>query len=123
MRSPNIYKIILSDDRSFRWQRHFVFWLAVFFYHLVRIGIMMPGINNWSAFGKLVEFSFFRGVIPNILFTYSVVYYLIPKCFKRGAIDSTDDTFMVQMQIRLGERDISKSKMIEVPSRKEIAYA
>ncbi|HEU0069357.1 MAG TPA: hypothetical protein VFQ26_08885, partial [Nitrospiraceae bacterium] len=79
MKYQQLYSIVFSDKRSFRWKRHILFWLAVFFYHLVRIGLMMPGINNWSAFGKLLDFSFFRGVVPNILFTYSIVYFLIPK--------------------------------------------
>src|SRR6186713_2808465 len=83
MRSPNLHNIIFSDDRSFRWKRHLLFWLAVFFYHLLRIGLMMPPINNWPALGKLLDFTFFRGVVPNILFTYSIVYYLIPKFFNR----------------------------------------
>jgi len=84
MKYQQLYSIVFSDKRSFRWKRHILFWLAVFFYHLVRIGLMMPDINNWSAFGKLLDFSFFRGVVPNILFTYSIVYYLIPKFFNRG---------------------------------------
>src|SRR5881396_556866 len=84
MRYQKLYNIVFSDKRSFRWERHLLFWLAVFFYHLVRIGLMMPGIDNWAAFGTLIEFSFFRGVVPNILFSYSIVYYSIPRFFNRG---------------------------------------
>jgi len=84
MKYQRLYNTVFSDKRSFRWQRHFLFWVAVFFYHLLRIGLMMPGIDSWSALGTLLEFSFFRGVVPNIIFTYSIVYYLIPKFFNRG---------------------------------------
>ncbi len=83
MKYQQLYSIVFSDKPSFRWKRHLLFWLAVFFYHLVRIGLMMPPINNWPALGKLLDFTFFRGVVPNILFTYSIVYYLIPKFFNR----------------------------------------
>jgi len=84
MKYRKLYNIVFSDKRSFRWERHLLFWLAVFFYHLVRIGLMMPGIDSWAAFGTLIEFSFFRGVIPNILFSYCIVYYSIPRFFNRG---------------------------------------
>src|SRR6188768_3938197 len=84
MRSSNLFNIIFSNGRDYRWKRHLLFWLAVFLYHLVRIGIMMPTVDNWSAFGRLLEYSFFRGVVTNILFTYSIVYFLIPKFFNRG---------------------------------------
>ena len=84
MKYRKLYNIVFSDKSFFRWERHLLFWLAVFFYHLVRIGLMMPVIDSWRALGTLLEFSFFRGLIPNILFTYSIVYYLIPKFFNRG---------------------------------------
>jgi|SRR5215203_334924 len=84
MKFQRLYNIVFSNNRSSRWKRHFLFWVAVFFYHQVRIGLMMPDIDSWSALGTLLEFSFFRGVVPNILFTYSIVYYLVPKFFNRG---------------------------------------
>lgn len=38
-------------------------------------------------------------------------------------IDSTDHTFIVQMQVLLNERDFVKSKTMEVVSDKKLAYA
>ena len=83
MKYPNLYNIAFSDNRSNRWKRHFLFWLSVFLYHLVRIGLMLPPVKDFYSLVSLLEFSLFRGVIPNIFFTYFVVYYLVPKFFNR----------------------------------------
>ena len=82
MKYQRLHNIIFSDDRSSRWKRHFLFWLAVFFYHLVRIGIMMPEINRTNIFSWL-EMTIYWGVITNMLFSYSIVYFLVPKFFKK----------------------------------------
>ena len=82
MRSPNLYNIIFSDDRSFRWKRHLLFWLAVFLYHLVRIGIMIP-ISDWNSLLSMLELSVFWGVIINMILCYTVVYFLVPKYIKK----------------------------------------
>jgi len=82
MRSPNLHNIIFSDDRSFRWKRHLLFWLAVFFYHLVRIGIMIP-ISGWNSLLSMLELTVFHGVILNMILCYTVVYFLVPKYFKK----------------------------------------
>ena len=82
MRSPNLYNIVFSDKRSFRWKRHLLFWLAVFFYHLVRIGIMIP-ISDWNSLLSMLELTVFHGVILNMILCYTVVYFLVPKYFKK----------------------------------------
>ena len=82
MKYQNLYNIIFSDKRSLRWKRHFLFWLAVFFYHLVRIGLMLPSFSMDAVFA-LLKTTFFWGILPTFLFTYSIVYYLIPKFFNR----------------------------------------
>ena len=82
MRSPNLYNIVFSDKLSFRWKRHFLFWLVVLLYHFARIGMMFPVINK-NSFLSLLELTIFWGLILNIFFSYSIVYYLIPKYFKK----------------------------------------
>ena len=82
MRSPNLYNIIFSDDRFSRWKRHLLFWLVVLLYHFARIGMMFPVINK-NSFLSLLELTIFWGLILNIFFSYSIVYYLIPKYFKK----------------------------------------
>ena len=83
MNFPILYNITFSDIRSNRWKRHLFFWLAVFAYHLMRIGIMVSPIKDFYSLITLLEYSLFRGVISNIFFTYFIVYYLIPKFFNR----------------------------------------
>src|SRR6187455_852320 len=82
MRSPNLYNIVFSDKGSFRWKRHFLFWLVVLLYHFARIGMMFPVINK-NSFLSLLELTIFWGLILNMFFSYSIVYYLIPKYFKK----------------------------------------
>lgn len=83
MKNLNLYNIIFSDDRSSRWKRHVLFWLGVLLYHLVRIGIMMPAMNNMQAFSKLIQFTLLYAMPINMFLVYATVYYLIPRYFKR----------------------------------------
>ena len=76
-----MHNMIFSDSRSWRRKRHFLFWLVVFLYHLLRIGIMMPALNNMSSFYSLLKFTFLHAMITNPFFTYVIVYYLMPKFF------------------------------------------
>jgi len=82
MKYQKLYNIAFSDDRSVRWERHFFFWLVIFLYHFARIGMMFPVINK-NSFLSLLELTIFWGLILNIFFSYSIVYYLIPKYFKK----------------------------------------
>ena len=82
MKYQKLYNIAFSDDRSVRWKRHFFFWLFVMLYHFARIGMMFPVINK-NSFLSLMELTIFWGLILNIFFSYSIVYYLIPKYFKK----------------------------------------
>src|SRR4249919_339330 len=83
MKYQKLYNIVFSDKRSIRWERHLLFWLAVFLYHVVRIGMMMPAINNTSAIRALLNYSLTWGVLPNMFIAYLVAYYLVPKYFNR----------------------------------------
>ena len=83
MKSLNLHSIIFSDDRSHRWKRHILFWLAVFLYHLVRISMIYPPGKIWDSRWSLLEIAIYWGVIINVLFSYTVVYYLVPKYFQK----------------------------------------
>jgi hypothetical protein len=80
MKYQKPYNIVFSDKRSFRWERHLLFWLAVFLYHVVRIGLMMPDVSIASILA-LLDFSLTWGVFPNMFVSYLVAYYLIPKYY------------------------------------------
>ena len=77
------HNIIFSPERSDRWKRHFIFWLGVLLYHLIRIGIMMPSITNMKAFSKLVKYTLMHPMVINIFLVYITVYFLIPRYFTR----------------------------------------
>ena len=79
MKYQKLYNIAFSDKRSFRWKRHFLFWLAVYVYHLLRIGLMMPPAKDISELSPLFFHACFWGVLPSMLLTYPVAYYLVPK--------------------------------------------
>src|SRR5215204_1507330 len=81
MKSGYLYDIVFSDNRSSRLKRHFLFWLAVFVYHVVRVGMMMPEVSNPSAVRALLNYSLTWGVLPNLFISYLVAYYLVPKYF------------------------------------------
>ena len=83
MKHLSLHNIIFSDNRSSRWKRHFLFWLAVFFYHLLRIGIMMPAVNNLHSMLLLFQYTITNSMIVNPFLTYSIAYFLIPKYFNR----------------------------------------
>jgi hypothetical protein len=82
MISGLVYNIIFSSDPSYRWKRHFLFWLAVFCYQFLRIGIMMP-LSGWRSFFSFLELTVFWGLVMNMIFSYSVIYFLIPRYFKK----------------------------------------
>jgi hypothetical protein len=83
MKYQSLYNIAFCDDRSDRWKRHFLFWLGVVLYHLVRIGIMMPSITNMQAFSKLVKYTLMHAMVINTFLVYTTVYFLIPRYFTR----------------------------------------
>ena len=83
MKHLSLHNIIFSDNRSSRWKRHFLFWLAVFFYHLLRIGIMMPAVNTMHSVLLLFQYTLLQAMIVNPVLTYSIVYFLIPEYFNR----------------------------------------
>jgi hypothetical protein len=77
----NFYNLIFSDRWRYKFKRHFLFWLAVFSYHFIRLSFFYP-VNRLPDnivsvfFGALVW-----GVFVNMIISYTVVYYLVPKFF------------------------------------------
>ena len=64
-------------------KRHLLFWTAVYLYHVVRLSFLFPAkqllINPW-----IILLSSFRwGVISNLIFSYTIIYFLIPKFFQK----------------------------------------
>jgi len=83
MKPGHLYNIVFSADRYYRWERHLLFWLAVFLYHVMRVGLMMPEVSSALALRALLNYSLTWGVIPNVFVSYLVAYYLVPKYFNR----------------------------------------
>src|SRR6185503_3954315 len=84
MNYNGLHNIIFSADRSWRWKRHFFFWLAVFLYHFVRIGLMFPPINSYRLLFSVLENTVSWGLMPNLFVTYTIAYYLIPRYYNRN---------------------------------------
>ncbi len=81
MKYQHLHNLIYSDKSSWRWKRHLLFWLSVFLYHMVRIGIMMPTVNSIHSMLLLCKYSMLQAMIVNPVLTYTIVYFLIPKYF------------------------------------------
>ena len=99
MKYQKLYNIFFSDKRSARWTRHFLFWLAVFFYHVMRIGLMMPALNSVSSVLALLSFTLTWSVLTNMFVCYVVVYYLVPKYFNRKRYIAFGLNIMLVMSI------------------------
>lgn len=83
MKYPKLHNIVFSDNRSWRWKRHLLFWTVVFFYHMLRVGIMMPAMNSLHSVLFLFQYTMLHAMIVNPFLTYSIAYFLIPKYFNR----------------------------------------
>ena len=82
MKYSELYSIVFSDKHSSRWKRHFLFWLAVFCYQFLRIGIMLH-VSGWSSFFSMLELTVFWGLVINMIFSYSITYFLVPRYFRK----------------------------------------
>jgi len=83
MKKKWLYSLTLSNSRLFRIERHFLFWVLVFLYHFIRIGIFYPDDKLWGNLYSITRMAFIWGVCFNIYFTYLFVYYLLPKFYNR----------------------------------------
>lgn len=73
-----LHDLIFSEDRKYRLLRHSIFCLCVIAYSLVRIGIMFPADQLVSLIPSYLFFVFYWTSII-LVFSYTVVYFLVPK--------------------------------------------
>ncbi len=76
-----MYNLIFSKDWPNRLTRHFIFWLAVFLYHLIRISFLYTPENIGKMASSILFGALIWGVLTNMIISYTVVYYLVPKFF------------------------------------------
>jgi hypothetical protein len=50
---------------------------------MMRIGIMYPSLTSPALILSVIEKAFLWGVVANMIITYSIVYLLVPKYFKK----------------------------------------
>lgn len=83
MKKSWLYNLALSDERTYRVQRHLYFCLGVFIYHIFRIGIFFPADKLWDKLPFIIYMALVWGVCFNMFFTYVTAYYLVPKFFEQ----------------------------------------
>jgi len=79
----NYYKLIFSTQWIYKIKRHIIFWLAVFLYHFVRIGILFPPAHFLQNIIPILIGTFIWGIVGNIVACYSMTYYLVPNFFNK----------------------------------------
>jgi sensor histidine kinase YesM len=79
-----IYNLIFSNKRLDRIGRHFLFWLVIYLYHVIRSSFLFPPGTKFSIMIPIIMLgSFTWGVLINMFISYTVVYYLVPKFFQK----------------------------------------
>ncbi|MGH2564742.1 MAG: sensor histidine kinase, partial [Ginsengibacter sp.] len=76
-----MHDIIFSNERAYRIKRHMIFWLAFYIYQVVRMSFLFPPDRILNSATLILFSSFVWGVLHNMLVTYSIAYYIIPKYF------------------------------------------
>jgi sensor histidine kinase YesM len=76
-----MHDLIFSNDRSPRIKRHLLFWTVVFLYLSVRTSFLFPQNHIWEHATTILLSVLTWNLIHNILISYTVVYYLVPKFF------------------------------------------
>ncbi len=61
--------------------RHFLFWLAVFSYHFVRISFFYPPAHLLENTRPIFLGALIWGTAFNMIFSYTIVYYLVPRFY------------------------------------------
>ncbi|MEO6870198.1 MAG: histidine kinase [Ginsengibacter sp.] len=77
----NFYNFIFSETPLLRLRRHLVFWMAVFLYHFIRISFLYPANLFLKDILSIILGALIWGVLLNVIFSYMVVYYLVPRFF------------------------------------------
>ena len=92
------YNFIFSPHFRYRITRHLIFWLAVWVYFLMTYWFPAHWFPGWHPQGKVLElaetdvpgfFSFIlsnsnNGIVMQIFFTYTLIYFLLPKFLLTG---------------------------------------
>lgn len=76
-----IYNLIFSDKKSTRIKRHVIFWATFYIYQVVRMSFLIPPEKIWEKAPLLLVNGLTWGVFHLILFSYTIVYFLVPKFF------------------------------------------
>src|ERR1700749_5003424 len=79
----SFYNFIFSKKIAFRFQRHFIFWLVVFIYHFARISFLYPSAKFLDDIYSIFFGALIWGVFLNMIFCYTVTYFLVPVFFLR----------------------------------------
>src|ERR1017187_6348883 len=79
----NYYNLIFSYQRGYRLTRHFIFWLAVLLYHFIRISFFYTSSQFLESIMSIFFAALIWGVLFNLIISYTVVYYLVPKFFEK----------------------------------------
>ncbi len=79
----NYYNLIFSDRWAYRFERHFLFWLTVFLYHFVRISFFFPPNHFPKNALPIFWAALIWGTIFNMIFSYTIVYYLVPRFYEK----------------------------------------
>ncbi len=77
----NFYNFIFSETSLSRIRRHLVFWMAVFLYHFIRISFLYPANLFLENILSIILGALIWGVLLNVIFSCTVVYYLVPVFF------------------------------------------
>lgn len=78
-----MYDLVFSNKRTERMKRHLLFWAVFYVYQVVRMSFLFPPQLLESKIPALLLGSLVWGVMLNILFSYTIIYYLVPSFFMR----------------------------------------
>jgi hypothetical protein len=82
--SMKIYPLIFSNNRTYRLTRHAIFWLMWITYYAVLTAERLP---KEHALSQRLFYSFFEVTLStplDMIFCYSIIYYLLPNFLFRG---------------------------------------
>src|ERR1035438_9224746 len=78
------YNLIFSNKWSQRIKRHFLFWLVIYLYHIMRGTFLYPaGTKLLVLIPTIILPAFEWGVLINMFISYTTVYYLVPKLYQK----------------------------------------
>ncbi len=78
-----VYDLIFSNKKKLSIQRHVIFWICIYIYHVIRISFLFPEDQLLADPIPILLGSLRWGVITNLIFSYTIIYFLIPKFFSR----------------------------------------